>query len=314
MEQISNEIRVTYSDKEIVGLLNGIGDEQRPFSRHFNQSEDFFLLLDGEYTVPHMPIHHDVRRHQPGQEYLAALKQVVEKVAGLAPQVLKGLSYFFDPAEILRPCFYRVYRIQESWYLYLLRIDLTMRAAESSVIERGTNDVTALYKSRRLFLEATVLPLTEAVKQDGTAKAFHIRQTISQTWIGEQGRGYFIQGIWMDADLTKFFSKLFLPAGMKTYPYYPYLCKYKTVCQSLIALSPERRAAAIPDLHRSLKFLTPAMDRIQAEMKNASFSEDMPFFQELKEKVPPAWYDAWKDIRVDAYLNDSEMREFRIEG
>ena len=291
MEQISNEIRVTYADKEIGGLLDGIGDEQRPFSRHFNQSEDFFLLLDGEYTVPHMPIHHDVRLHQPGAGYLAALKQVVEQVARLAPQVLKDLSYFFDPAEILRPCFYRVYRIEETWYLYLLRIDLMMRAAESSVIERGTNDTTALYKSRRLFLEATVFPLTEVVRENGAAKAFRIRQTISQTWIGEQGRGYFIQGIWMDADLTKFFSKLFLPAGLKTYPYYPYLCKYKTVCRSLIDLSPEGRAAAIPGLHRSLKLLAPAMDRIQAEMKNASFSEDMPFFQELKEKVPAAWYE-----------------------
>ena len=56
------------------------------------------------------------------------------------------------------------------------------------------------------------------------------------------------------------------------------------------------------------------MDRIQAEMKSGSFSEDMPFFRELKGSVPPAWYDLWKDIRVEAYLNDSEMREFRIEG
>ncbi len=314
MEQISNEIRVTYSDKEIGGLLNGISDDQRPFSRHFNHSEDFFLLLDGEYMVPHMPIHHDVRQHQPGAEYLTALKEVVEQVARLAPQVLKDLSYFFDPAEILRPCFYRVYRAEESWYLYLLRVDLMMRAAESSVIERGTNDTTPHYKSRRLFLETTVLPLSEVVREDGTAKAFHIRQTISQTWIGEQGRGYFVQGIWMDADLTKFFSKLLLPAGKKIYPFYPYVCKYKTVCQSLIALSPEGRASVIPCLHRSLKFLAPAMDRIQAEMKNASFSEGMPYFQELKTTIPPAWYEPWEDIRVEAYLNDSEMREFRIEG
>jgi hypothetical protein len=48
-------------------------------------------------------------------------------------------------------------------------------------------------------------------------------------------------------------------------------------------------------------------------MKNASFSEELPFFRELKGKVPPAWYEPWKNIRVEAYLNDSEMREFRIE-
>jgi hypothetical protein len=313
VEQTSNEIRVTYSDKEVGALLNGIGNEQRPFSRHFSQGEDFFLLLDGEYTVPHIPIHHDVRLQQPSAEYLVTLKQVTEQVARLAPQVLKDLSYLFDPAEILRPCFYRVYHIEDSFYLYLLRLDLMMRAAESAVIERGTNDTTPLYRSRRLFLETTVLPLSEVSRQDGVAKSFHIRQTISQTWIGEQGRGYFVQGIWMDADLTKFFSKLFLPAGKKTYPYYPYMCKYKTVCQSLIALSPEGRAAAIPALHRSLKFLLPEMDRIQAEMKNVSFSEELPCFKELKGNIPPAWYELWKNIRVEAYLNDSEMREFRIE-
>ncbi len=49
----------------------------------------------------------------------------------------------------------------------------------------------------------------------------------------------------MDADLTKFFSKLFLPAGKKTYPYYPYLCKYKTVCQS-----PDRPRSRGPRLPR----------------------------------------------------------------
>ena len=61
MEQISNEIRVGYSDREINALLAAVTDVQRPFSRHFNQSEDFFLLLEDDYTVPHLPIHHDVR-------------------------------------------------------------------------------------------------------------------------------------------------------------------------------------------------------------------------------------------------------------
>jgi hypothetical protein len=313
VEQISNEISVSYSDKEIGGLLNAIGGEQRSFTRHFNQSEDFFLLLEDEYTVPHIQIHHDVRAQRPSPEYIAALKGVIEQVVLLAPQVFKELAYFFDPAEILRPCFYHVYRLDDNFYLYLLRIDLMMRAAESAVVERGTNDTTPLYRSRRLFLETTVLPLEGVVRQDGVAQSFHIRQTISQTWIGEQGRGYFVQGIWMDADLTKFFSRLFLPAGMKSYPYFPYLCKYKTVCQSLISLSPEGRARAIPDLHRSLQFLLPAMDRIQAEMKDRSFSEEMGFFKELKGKIPPAWYESWKNMRVEAYLNDSEMREFRIE-
>jgi hypothetical protein len=54
------------------------------------------------------------------------------------------------------------------------------------------------------------------------------------------------------------------------------------------------------------------MARVEKEMK-AGFSEQMDFFRELKEKVPSAWYEPWKSIRVEAYLNESEKKEFRVE-
>jgi hypothetical protein len=313
VEQISNEIRVGFADQRINGLLESIGSEQRPYQRHFSQGEDFFLHLDGSLTVPHFQIHHDVRLREPSPEYAANLTTVTAQVARLAPQLLKDLTYFFDPAEIMRPCFYHVYRVDENLYLYLLRVDLMMRATESTVQERGTNDLTPEYVTRRLFLEPTIIPLEDVVLEDGKVTGFRIRQTISQTWIGEFGRGYFQQGIWMDADLTKFFSKLFLPAGRKTYPYYPYLCKYKTVCQSIIGLGPEQRAAAAPLLHRSLGFLLPAMEKIQAEMEHETFSEQMPVYLELKQAVPADWYEAWSNLRVQSYLNESDMKEFRID-
>jgi hypothetical protein len=245
---------------------------------------------------------------------MSAFKAVAAQIVNHAPQVLKGLTYFFDPAEIFRPCFYHVYGIGDSIYLYMLRIDLMMRAAESTVIERGTNDMTPAYSTRHLFLEATIIPVEELVLIGEKVKGFRIRQTISQTWIGEFGRGYFQQGIWMDADLTKFFSRLFLPARKKTYPYYPYQCRHKTVCQSVIGLDPEARTSAVPLLHRSLEFLLPEMERIQREMKNASFSEELDIYKELKDRIPGDWYEVWQGVSVDVYLNDSDMREFRIEG
>jgi hypothetical protein len=313
VEQVSNEIRIRYSDADINVILQDIGGQARRVSRRFSQSEDFFLQLEGEYAVPHLPIHHDVRVAVPSREYLAALKGVTEQIVQLAPQVLKDLTYFFDPAEILRPCFFQILRVQESSYLYLLRIDLVMRAAESSVRERGTNDMTPWYTSRRLFLEDTVIPLLEVARDNGIVQTFRVRQTISQTWIGEQGRGYFVQGIWMDADLTKFFTKLFLPPNTRTYPYYPYLCKYKTVCQSVVSLSPDGRARTVPYLHKALEFLDPHMEEIQEQMKNTSFSEELPYFRELKARVPPSWYDLWTNLKVEAYLNPSDQREFAIE-
>jgi hypothetical protein len=314
VEQISNEIRVGYSDQALNELLGAIGSERRPFERRFSQGEDFFLHLDGTLSVPHFQIHHDVRTREPSEEYMSALRAVAAQIAALAPQVLKGLAYFFDPAEIFRPCFYRVYSVDESQYLYMLRIDLVMRAAECTVIERGTNDQTPSYSTRHLFLDATVIPLEGLVTDGEKVKGFRIRQTISQTWIGEFGRGYFQQGIWMDADLTKFFSRLFLPVAKKTYPYYPFQCRYKTVCESTIGLDPEGRASAVPLLHRSLKFLLPQMDRIQGQMKNAAFSEDLDIYKELKEQIPRDWYESWQGFKVEAYLNDSDMREFRVEG
>ena len=314
MEQIANEIRVGHADPGLNGLLKAIGEEQRPFDRRFSQGEDFFLHLEGPLTIPHFQIHHDVRVPEPSPAYLASLAAVVGQVIQRAPQILKGLTYFFDPAEILRPCFYHVYRIEESLFLYMLRMDLVMRPSEASVIERGTNDLTASYSSRQLFAEATVIPLSDVVRNEDRVRSFRVKQTISQTWIGEFGRGYFQQGIWMDADLTKFFSRLFLPADKKTYPYYPFQCKYKTVCESVISLDPEGRARAVPVLHRALQFLGPSMERIQEEIKNSSFSEELGIFRDLKGQVPQSWYEAWQRIKVERYLNEAEMKEYRIEG
>jgi hypothetical protein len=308
----SNEIRLSYSDPEMDALLAGVGEESRPFSRHFNQSEDFFVLLEDEYDVPHISIHHDVRLPRPSAAYVASLLKVTGQLTRLAPQVFKDLTYFFNPVETLRPSFYRLYTVENRPYLYLLRIDLMMHASESTVVERGTTDATPHYRSRKLFLEAAIIPLAEVTRANGGVSSFHVMQTISQTWIGERGRGYFREGIWMDADLTKFFSRLFLPANRSTYPYYPYPCKYQTLCLFPVRLSPGDRSAAVPGLHRSLEFLLPVMTQVEKEMK-AGFSEKMDFFRELKEKVPAAWYEPWKSIRVEAYLNESEKKEFRIE-
>jgi AcrR family transcriptional regulator len=313
VESVSNEIQVGYADRKINALLEQVGAGTGAFTRHFSQGEEFFLRLDQEFTVPALPIHHDVRRAEPSAGYIEALRSLLAQVAARAPQVLRDLSYFFDPAEILRPCFFKLFRLEESFYLYLLRMDLALKPSEGTIMERGTNDTTPRYSTRKLFLESVIIPLEEVVRDDGKVKSFRIRQTISQTWIGEQGRGYFVQGIWMDADLTKFFSRLFLPSGMKSYPFYPYLCKYKTVCQAIINPAPEGRKATIPYLHRALQFLVPVMDRIQSVMKSASFSEDLGFFRELKAKVPASWYEAWKNVRLESYLNEAERREFRVE-
>ncbi len=313
MEELTNLIQAGSSDPGVEEILRGIGGGKAPFTRHFSEGESFFLELPEELVVPHLPIHHDVHKTEPDPAYAEKLRSIMGSLAALVPQVLKGLSYFFDPAQIHCPCFFAVHSVEGSLYLYLLRIDLMMRPAAANVMERGTNDQTPQYRTRRLFMEPVAIPLLEVVESGGRACAFMVKQTLSQTWIGERGRGYFQQGIWMDNELTRFFSRLFLPSNQRTYPFFPILCRYKTVCQFMIRLDPEGRMSSIPSLHRAVGFLLPMMDRIQTVFKTSEFSEEMELYRSLKEKVPPEWLEAWKDVKVTLYLNESGMREFRVE-
>jgi hypothetical protein len=105
VEQISNEIRTGYSDPDLNWMLAGIAGGAEPLSRRFSQFGDPFLLLASDFTVPSLAIHHDVHTARPEPGYLARLRETVGLLIRLAPQVFAGLGYFFDPTEILRPCF-----------------------------------------------------------------------------------------------------------------------------------------------------------------------------------------------------------------
>ena len=307
------KIEIPYIDRHINSLLLSAPDRKADSTAHFNQNEEFFLELPSEFSVPHLPIHHDVQVPRPEPFYLEGFRNVLVQLVPMIPGVLKDLIYYFEPEEILKPRFFRHYSLLDKHFLYILTIDLIYRTQEHTMIERGTNDITPSYRTNRLFLEGLFIPLDDALWDEDKGGSFTIRQTISDTWIGETGRGYFAKGIWMDDDLTKFFTKLFVPEGTRVYPYYPFVCRYKTVCHTLSALSAETRSAAFPRLQRALEFLVPHMERIEEELRGNSFSESLSIFRDLKEKVPAEWNDAFRDIRVDVYLNRNDMREFRID-
>ena len=313
MPLTTNEIRASVSDPELNARLAGAPGADRPMSRHFNQTEEFFVRTEAEYTVPQLPIHHDVRRPRPDPDYLARLREVVAQILALAPQLLRELTYLFDPAEVLRPSFFKLYRLEERHYLYLLRLDLAYRPQLHRVLVRGSNDLTPAFSTREVHLEAAFIPLERVEVGQGGVESLRIDQAISNTWVGETGRGYFVQGIWMDNDLTRFFSRLFLPAGKRTYPFYPYLCRYKTLCQNVIRFSAEDRNTALPHLDRAYAFLKPAMGRVESALKGTEFSEANPVFGELKSRVPEAWYRLWENLKVEAYLNEQDMKEYRVE-
>lgn len=314
MEQLLNEIRVAYLDADINARLASIPDEARDaaLSIGYTQGEELFFELARDLNIPRFTIHHDIRQSEPGAAYIAALKDVVVQLIELIPSSLKGLTYYFDPAEILKPCFFRLYKVEEAVYLFHLRVDLAQRPFEGEVLEPGSNDLTAGYRTRRLYVESEIIPLDAVMWELGRVKAFRIRQLVSNTWIGETGRGYMVRGIWMDSGLSRFFTRLLLPEGTKIYPYFPLFCKYKTICAACPNPGARWRRVLLPVLHRGIGFLSPEMGKIQNALKTGDFSESMPEFQELRARLPASWREPFRGMGTEAYISDREKKEFRL--
>ena len=310
-----NEIRLYATDQEIEELIDSVPEREGAYTVHYNQNEDSFIQTDRLITVPHFPIHHDVRVKHPTEEYRRALLRLLTEMTQSVPQVFRSLNYFFDPGDIHRPGFFQFLEMEDTRYLYLLRVDLRFRTHEGEMSEAGTNDITAEYRTNKIFLEGVLIPIDETESlPGGSGISCLIHQMISQTWIGETGRGYLIQGIWMDHELTKFFSKLFVPQGTRFYPYYPFVCRYRTMCHIVIHLSPEGRLWAIPSLHYAIQFLEPEMRRIEGALRNSEFSESLPLFKEIKERIPDRWDRIFRNLKVRTYLNTHDMKEFLIEA
>lgn len=313
MEQVTKEIVLRYLDPGIDSILEARSAGGTAVTHHFSHSEEFFLRLGSPYSVPSFDIHHDIRQNDPDRSYLERLRSVLANLVRLLPSAFRGLTYFFDPAEIFRPCFFRLYNIEGMRYLYLLRLDLSFRPQVHTPTGFGTNDRTPAYSSDLLFLESDFIPLERAAVRDGRIGAFIVKQLVSNTWIGETGRGYSIQGIWIDRDLSKFFSRLFLSPGKRLYPFFPFTCKYRTVCLTLPALSPEGRAKHLPYLHRALSVVGPGIRSIERDLSHGEFSEELPSFQSMKKAVPCSWFSIWDAYTVTAYLTQENRKEWRID-
>jgi hypothetical protein len=184
----ANRIQAGVSDPALNALLARSPEGERPLSRHFSQTEEFFVRTQDEYRMPRLAIHHDVRRPEPDPRYLARLGEVLGQLLQLAPQLWRGLTYLFDPAEVLRPSFFQLHRLGERRYLYLLRLDLAYRPQSHRVLERGDNDISPAYSTRELYLESSLIPL-QGWKPEQPVNGLLIDQVISNTWVGRPGGG-----------------------------------------------------------------------------------------------------------------------------
>jgi hypothetical protein len=313
MEQLVNEIRFNWCSPEIDALLKQPrAEEGMPFNMHFTQGEEYFIRFPEAFAIPSFPIHHDIRSERPSPRYLKALSQSLERIIPLLPSAFADLSWFFDPAEILKPSFFKLYKLGDELFLYLLRIDLLYRSTYHEALKEGSNDETPAYQSDRLFIESDIIPLEGIKRSEGRVEAFTIRQLISQNWIGETGRGYLVKGIWLDADLSKFFSKVFQQPGRRLYPFQPFVCKYRSICGSVLDPRPEGRKEVLPLLKRAISELSPHLGEIQRELKLSPFSDKLPLFIKLRESLAPEWRGTWEGLAPRVYLNQNEQKEYEI--
>lgn len=312
METILNNIAISYTNKQIDNIL-AVESRKDIFTNHFNQNEEFFIKLKSEITVPHFPIHHDSSKTTPEKTYLDALENLLKQIIPFTSSIFSNLTYFFDQTEIFHPCFYQVYKYKEQLYLFLIRLDLLFKPSDGIIVESGSNDVTNAYKTNHLFLESDLIPITGYSSKNGKITGFNIEQIISDTWIGESGRGYLLEGIWMDLELTKYLSRLFIPEGKKIYPYYPFTCKYRTICHTLADLSINGRKKHLLYLYTARAFSLPIIDEIQEELKQNSFNSNLPTFRKMRKKVPDFWINVWKNLSIKTYLNSKDMKEFLVD-
>ena len=75
-----------------------------------------------------------------------------------------------------------------------------------------------------------------------------------------------------------------------------------------------RRKITLPHLHRAVQFLRPLMPEIEEALKGSPFSDDLPEFLRMRERVPADLRSPWDGLTVERYLNDADQREFRIAG
>jgi hypothetical protein len=304
MSRNTSRIDTSRTNDTVNAILSGSGQTSNADTRRcwYNQNEDQFLILPDTYTIPSIPVHHTMDDPVPPEGYADIIADLARFLMKESPHLLAGTRWFFDPATIHTPTFFRTVEFAGTTYLYHVLIDLACRPLECEILETGSNERTHAYRSNRLYFECDYFPLA------GSGQDVHeLRQTIPVTWKGEAGQGYMVHGLWMDSDINKFFSKLILPAGKRNHPYYPITCKQH--CVSMNAWGQNSPAA----LDRFSRLVGPDLMSILEELQMTPFSETMTLFGELKNKMPADIGAEWDRLEVRAYLNERDQKEYTVE-
>lgn len=311
MGRKTSAVDITITDNTINALLaRPVQDVINPGSLRcrFNQNEDQFITLETPIDIPSLPVHHPIDSYEPPEGYRSIIATLAEDLLVQRPDLIAQTTWAFNPISIHTPVFYRIDKLDGRSWLYLLRLDLTCRPLEATILEEGTNTKTHHYRTDRLYLECDYFPLAQPERYtEGSAHFLALDQSIPGTWKGESGEGYMVHGIWMDSDINKFFSKLILPAGKRNHPFYPVTCKQYCIAVNAIG---QKDPGVLKRVEECIK---PNLDRILQDLQYAPFSEKMPLFQELKASIPQDGREPWENLTITAYLNERDQKEYSIE-
>lgn len=311
----SGKIPIRYSDTAINELLSTPTSGSSAVQRHFSHTGELFLRFNDPIDVVSYPIHHDSASNEPSEELQHAVRSVVSQLHRQAPGMITGLTHIFDPSDIFHPALCRFFRIENQTYAFLFRIDLEYRPQRAELVERTNNTRTAHFRTRDVFVEMDLVPLRAASREQGRITALSVEQSVSETWIGETGRGYMRSGIWLDRDLSLFFSRLFTPEGRRTFPYQIFTCKYRTIAHTACYLDLEQLKKSVPLLHRARTFLLPRLRDIESALRSVAqngFTEELPQFRVMRQLVSEEWSLIWKEFDIQVYLTEDDKREFRL--
>lgn len=274
-------------------------------TRHFTEDEEHFLRIPNSIHVPSFPIHHDIRKREPDDEYIERLDYVVDQLVRWVPELFAEMNFEFDPARTLRPAFSRSVSEAPEPIRLVVYLDLAVHPGHADRMGPATNDFTTEYHSRDVFVEIDLVPTGPG----GTRP----ERLINETWIGERGRGYFAQGIWIDRDLTRFLSALVDPGMRPLYPYYPFSCRFRSVAHAPPSWTGDELSRSAQRLSEILAVVKPSLREIESVLRDSPFSRELPVFRTLRESIPDWVRRSFAALRARAYLTDDDRKEYILE-
>lgn len=307
MEQ-SCDFQLGTTDPEIAGRFRSCPTTPAG-DRRATQEGEFHLVLPEAYEVAPFGVHHDVANLEPSPAYLAVIRSLADQGARLVPGVFSRLEWAFHPRDLFRPFFYQVFQLEGRPFLYLFRPDLSFRGRFAELLERGTNNLTARFRTNHLFYEAEVLPLA---RWEGNAQGrrLWIAKLFENTWVGETGRSYLRTGRWIDQDLTKLLSKAVLAPGRRAYPFYPLRCRLGTLAAGVGDLTLEGRRRACLGLAQIWSKVSGVAEPLQRALKAEPYRDDHPLLEVLRARLGAEASRPWGDFRLEPFLTQDHSKEY----